>query len=287
MFYIQHHKDNFTNIDCSLNDENQENILTELITLQKNAGITRFISTHPDEDHLRGLECLDDKLKLVNFYCVKNKATKEEITSSFKRYCELRDSDNKAFHISKGCRRKWMNEDDEQRKSSGISILWPNLGNPDFQIALKTAEEGGSPNNISPIIQYSLEDGPIVLWMGDLETQFMEKIEKDLELPTGCIVFAPHHGRDSGKIPITLLEKMAPKLIVVGEAPSDQLTYYEGYNTITQNSAGDIILECETGKAHIFTSNDYDADFLDDYELPDHSHSYYVGTLNVGKNKKC
>lgn len=48
-------------------------------------------------------------MPLNNFYCVKNNATKEEETSGFKKYCELRDSEKKAFHIYKDCSRKWMN----------------------------------------------------------------------------------------------------------------------------------------------------------------------------------
>lgn len=36
-------------------------------------------------------------------------------------------------------------------------------------------------------------------------------------------VFAPHHGRKSGHIPSSLMDKLTPKLVVVGEAPSDEL----------------------------------------------------------------
>ena len=76
-----------------------------------------------------------------------------------------------------------------------------------------------------------------------------------------------------------MLQKMTPKIIVVGEAPSQHLHYYPGYNTITQNRAGDIVLSCEGSKVHIFTSEEYQVDFLD-YENKTFGDMNYLGTLN-------
>jgi beta-lactamase superfamily II metal-dependent hydrolase len=279
MFYINHGSDNFTIIDCCLDEDTEDHILAQVSALAKKKGITRFISTHPDEDHLQGLIELDKKIGIVNFYCVKNAATKPDESDDFIKYREFRDS-AKAFHIFKGCSRKWMNQSDEERKTSGIQILWPNAANEDFKKALKDAADGKSPNNISAVIKYSMEDEATFLWMGDLETSFMEAIENDITLPKVDILFAPHHGRESGRIPDAMLKKMNPKLIIVGEAPSEHLHYYPGYNTITQNSAGDIHFECKEGKVHIFTSNDYEVDFLDD-ENWSFVGFQYIGTLNL------
>jgi beta-lactamase superfamily II metal-dependent hydrolase len=277
MFYINHNSDNFTIIDCCIDDDTEDAILDEVVTLSKAKGITRFISTHPDDDHLRGLGLLDARIGILNFYCVKNSATKPEETDSFTRYCELRDS-NKAFYISKGCTRKWMNQEGDGRGSSGINILWPKLDNQYFKNALEDAAAGESLNNISAVFQYSLNGGATVLWMGDLEAEFMEAVEGALDLSAVDILFAPHHGRDSGKIPEPLLEKLNPKIIVIGEAPSEHLNYYDGYNTITQNTAGDIHFECNERKVHIFTSNKYEVYFLDDEEQ-NLKGFYYIGTL--------
>lgn len=251
MFAIRHASDSFTMIDCFLNDGNKDKILNEIKILAKDKTIKRFISTHPDYDHIGGLNILDDEMKILNFYCVENQAIKENTNNdenferSFERYCKLRDSD-KAFYIYKDCKRKWMNLSDDKRGSAGISVLWPKLDNPHFQQALKDANDKKSPNNISPIIQYSNGDFNF-LWFGDLETNFMEKIRDEVldELPNDSknsnIIFAPHHGRDSGKIPQSWLAKLKPYLIIIGEAPSENLNYYQGFNTITQNSAGDTI----------------------------------------------
>ena len=279
MFYVNHGSDNFTIIDCCINCDTEDEILDEIDTLSKNKGITRFISTHPDEDHIRGLIKLDNRINILNFYCVKNNATKADENDDFKHYRELHNSD-KAFYLYKGCSRRWMNKNNEERTSSGINILWPNTKNIHFQAALETTKEGNTPNNISPIISYSLNNGITALWMGDLESDFMESIQNDLDLEKINVLFAPHHGRDSGKVPESMLQILDPEIIVIGEAPSEHLNYYKNYNTITQNSAGHIIFKCETNKVHIFTSKNYGVDFLDD-ESQWLSDFYYLGTLNL------
>ena len=156
MFYVQHNSDNFTIIDCNLNAETASERIEELKLKSQYKGITRFVSTHPDQDHFGGIELLDEKMPIANFYVVKNKATKSEETESFKHYCKLRDDSAKAFYVSKGCTRKWMNQTDEVRGSSGINILWPDINNSDFKDALEACSEGGSPNNISTVVRYAL-----------------------------------------------------------------------------------------------------------------------------------
>lgn len=280
MIYINHNSKNFTLIDCCLGDDNKDRILAEVKALAGSNEITRFISTHPDDDHIAGLVALDDKIQIVNFYCVKNEATKDDVTEDFARYCALRDHEKHAFYIFKGCTRKWMNQSDETRGSSGINVHWPDPENQSFKDALQVAKDGGSPNNISPILTYSVDDGICIMWMGDLETEFMEDIAEHVSLPRAHILFAPHHGRDSGKVPQSLLDAINPSVIVIGEAPSEFLNYYSGYNTITQNSAGDITFECDGKKAHIFvSSDDYSVDFLDDEGKTGTDN--YIGTLNI------
>lgn len=275
-FYIRHGSDNFSIIDCNLTDERKDEIIDELNSQSSDKSIIRFISTHPDEDHIHGLESLDDSKKIVNFYCVKNKVAKQDETSSFKRYCELRDSE-KAFYIYKGCSRRWMNSDDDERKSSGINIHWPDLNDKYFKEELKLAEESGNPNNISPIISYSMGTVKFA-WMGDLETVYMENIYQNISLKNVTVLFAPHHGRKSGKIPEDFLKILNPKLVIIGEAPSKDLNYYKGYNTITQNSAGDITFDVDSDEIDIYVSNnDYEVDFLTNHSKK--AFNYYLGSL--------
>jgi len=281
MYYIKHGADSFTIIDCCMADDVRAEIIDEIITESRDKGVVRFISTHPDNDHILGLADLDDALGIRNFYCVQNEATKPEETADFKRYCDIRDDSEKTFYIRKGSSRKWLNESDAERGSAGINILWPDTSNEHYKAALQAAKEGQSPNNISCILSYKLEGGATMLWMGDLETEFMEKVEEDLQLRRADVLFAPHHGRHTGKVPAKWLDAIRPQIVVLGECPSDELDYYEGYNTLTQNSAGEIVFLCEAGKVHIYLSNhNYSVDFLDDEGKPD-TYGKYIGTLDV------
>uniref|UniRef100_E6Q5S0 Metallo-beta-lactamase domain-containing protein n=1 Tax=mine drainage metagenome TaxID=410659 RepID=E6Q5S0_9ZZZZ len=279
MFYIRHGSDNFSIIDCCLADESREDIVEEIKRASEDKGIVRFISTHPDEDHLRGLRYLDQRINLRNFYCTKNDVIKEDESEDFKHYCTLRDSE-KAFYIRRGRKRKWMNEDSDERGGSGISIVWPVVENENYKDALVLAEKGGSPNNTSAVIKYSLTNGATFLWMGDLETAFMEHIADAISWPKVDVVFAAHHGRSSGRIPHSILDQLEPRMIVLGEAPSRHLHYYGGYNTLTQNTLGDITFECKEGKVHVFVSEEgCEVEFLDDEGVTGGDH--YVGTLNL------
>lgn len=280
MFYIRHNSDNFTVIDCDLSADNANRIIAELKDVSAGVGISRFICTHPDEDHFGGLQLLDDAMPIANFYVVKNQAVKDEATVSFRRYCELRDS-KKAFYIYKGCSRKWMNRGDEVRGASGISILWPDLEDVHFKAALAACVAGDSYNNTSAVVRYQLINGASVMWLGDLETEFMDDIAGNIKLEKTTIVFAAHHGRLSGKIPDSWLKRLDPQIIVIGEAPARHLHYYTGYQTITQNRAGDITMECVGDKVHFYVSDrNYEEPNLDDLRLPN-TLGYYLGSLTV------
>ncbi len=254
MFYIKHGSDSFTIIDCDLSDENADRIIAELKEASRGRGIVRFICTHPDEDHFGGIERLDDAMPIANFYVVENLAVKDENTVSFKRYCQLRDG-SKAFYIHKDCSRKWLNLADEQRGAAGIEILWPDMSNVHFKKALAACDAGEGYNNTSAVIRYSVKGGASFMWLGDLETEFMESIKNDIKLEKTTVIFAAHHGRDSGKIPDSWLKVLKPQFIVIGEAPSRHLNYYTGYKRITQNQAWDITFDIVGDKVHVYSSN--------------------------------
>ena len=280
-FYIYHESDNFTIIDCNLVEDRRKEIINEIIDKSKDKKITRFISTHPDDDHFHGIEVLDEKKPIINFYCVKNAAIKDHETDSFKHYQELRDG-NKAFNLVKGCSRCWINKSNNERDSAGINILWPDIENIHYKKALYDAENGESPNNISIVACYSMKNSATFCWFGDLENSFMEDIYDDIDLRPSDIIFAPHHGRKSGHLPKSWLDDLKPKIIVVGEAPSKYLEYYNKFNTIKQNSAGDITFHCVGRKIHIYcSSSNYSEKFLDYHCMKNAFGGYYIGTLEI------
>lgn len=277
MFYIQHNTDSFTVIDCCLDEENQERIVKEIQQRSQGKGIKRFISTHPDEDHLKGIKYLDEHWGIVNFYCVRNKAIKKEETEDFKYYCKLREG---AYYLEKGCQRKWLNCEDNERGSSGIEFLWPDVNNSVYQEALERVKSGQGFNNISPIFTYSLEKNVKAMWMGDIEHDFLEKISDQVQWPEIDILFAPHHGRKSGTVPGNILKRLNPYIVVIGEAPSENINYYSNYNTIKQNSAGDIIFDCINNWVYVYASKDsycLDTSFLNHSLAEEAGYGKYLG----------
>jgi hypothetical protein len=289
MFYIRHNGDNFTMIDCCMCDDDESDIVKELKRESAGKDIVRFISTHPDDDHIRGLMHLHQQMNILNFYCVNSAATKKDgcWTEDFGQYCELRDDVKKAFYVYKGCSRKWMNQGDDEHNCAGINFLWPITDNSDYKDALKAAASGESPNNICPIFTYTLNEGVEAIWMGDLESSFQDKIKNQVTLPSVDVLFAPHHGRTSGKVISEWLERMAPNLVIIGEAPCDNLDYYAGYNTITQNSAGAVVLDCAGDSVHVYVSNsEYSVDYLEDENRPNAYGATYIGSMKVKAAEK-
>ena len=117
--------------------------------------------------------------------------------------------------------------------------------------------------------------------MGDVESDFMESLKEDwlkLDLESD-ILFAPHHGRNSGKIPEEILKHINPKIIVIGEAPSEKLNYYGSYNTITQNTAKDIWFDCNYNSVDVYAAGSISCDILNYCKLKIN----YQGTLTLNK----
>lgn len=288
MFYINHNSDSFTIVDCNYYDEYQRDLIFGSVkTLSSEKSIIRFISTHPDEDHIHGLNILDDIIGIRNFYVVKNQAIKEDETDSFKRYKSLRDDTNKAYYVYKNCQRKWLNKSSDEndkynRRASGIKFLWPDLSNENHQKALEKVKGGNNYNNISPIFTYKQEKGIKVMWMGDIETTFLEKIKGAIQWPEIDVLFAPHHGRKSGHVCSDVLKALSPQIVVIGEAPADELDYYNEYETIKQNSAGDITFICNGDKVDVYVENNeysYSVDSLYNNHMENNEHGKYLGTL--------
>lgn len=261
-FYISHSSNNFTLIDCYLKDGDdascrKEEIIHEIID-KSDERTCRFISTHPDNDHILGIEELDKRWPITNFYAVKNNIPSDKNDPSLSKYKELME--NKNFAIRKGIKRIWLNQNTDENGSSGLDFLWPVETNEKFKGELQKVAKGESPNNICCVLTYSIKHGAKYMWMGDLETDMQQEFFdtcKD-EIPQVDILFQPHHGRKSGAVPADLLKALAPKLIVIGNAPSGYIDYGDSQMTITQNSAGDIVFKNEGNEVHIFTTNEID-----------------------------
>lgn len=261
MFYIKHNSQNFTVIDCYLTEKDGRiKEITDEIGRESKGRIQRFISTHPDNDHIAGLEKLNITWPIINFYAVSNDIPQEEGNTSLDTYLFLKKEYNCPIH--RGLQRQFLNlkgttDSGEDYGSSGINFLWPDLNNQQFISAVKAVKAGESPNNICPIITYEAVNSATFMWMGDLETDMQQVFYNQYKnkIPQIDILFAPHHGRKSGEVPADLLKALSPKLIIIGDAPSEHIHYYDTDKTITQNTAGDICFDCRYHKVRIYTKN--------------------------------
>lgn len=263
MFYIQHCSNNFTVIDCYLIDGNginarKDEIIDE-IKRKSRGRICRFISTHPDRDHIRGIEILDNEWGIENFYAVSNNLPEDKTNISLTHYQRLLA--NKNYPIERGITRRWLNDFDvnspNDNGSSGIFFLWPDLSNEKFKDALSLVSTGKKVNNICPIFTYKISDGPTYMWMGDLETDMQQTYFDEFKdnIPKVDILFKPHHGRKSGAIPNELMDALRPQLVIIGNAPAEHIDYGNSKQTITQNTAGDIYFVNEGNEVHVYTKN--------------------------------
>lgn len=265
-FYIKHGSNNFTVIDCYLKDGDEVDcrkteIIEEIVSESKGR-VCRFISTHPDNDHIKGIEDLFDAWPTNNFYAVENERPANKADKSLSKYQQLLQDCN--YAIKKGIKRVWLNKEDDEKKtgSSGIFFHWPVLSNELFKETLRKVKESSanSPNNISCVFTYQVKEGAVFMWMGDLLKDMQEEYyEKEKgNIPHADILFHPHHGRLSSKVPSDLLDAINPQLIVIGNAPAEDLNYGDSRMTITQNTAGDIEFVIDREYIHVYTENEID-----------------------------
>ena len=61
-------------------------------------------------------------------------------------------------------------------------------------------------------------------------------------------------GAVAGRFPERMPDQMSPKILTIGEAPSEHLNYYDPWDKLTQNTAGDFAFDIRDDFVHVFTS---------------------------------
>ena len=227
--------------------------------------IFRYIQTHPDMDHMDGLDNLSKSVTILNFWDTQN--TKQQpfdisgnssgyLKKDWDCYQRLRKSLNnpKALFYYDGTANKYFAEDDNGvLKDDYFKILSPTRD------LLKAAEEAGDWNDSSYVILYCVQ-GRKILFCGDAGmgtiNHLLDKHKDDIS--NLDVLIAPHHGRDSDK-DFTFLDIMKPKLTLVGNAKCQNLAY-DKWNSrklehIQNNQGGDILIDIHDGEMHVSCSN--------------------------------
>ncbi len=209
--------------------------LTNPITYIKklNPGsVFRFISTHPHIDHLSGLDELNTKIGITNFWIIKNSFTQN--------LNELSDSQKKDWALYKKYR------DTKEHKLDNITVVRPTEGesntfwsedkitilSPNDSL-LEIADDKNNRNIMSYVLLIEYGGHKIILG-GDAEEDTWKYIyENHADLIKDVIILkASHHGRDSGYYQ-PAVKHMNPEytIISVGKKPdSDASNKYRQYS---------------------------------------------------------
>lgn len=220
--------------------------------------IWRFIITHPDMDHLDGIRDLYEEFSIPHTWDTdNNKSIKKENFGGgynyedWQFYEKLRAgkvNTTKRLALHSGDCGNFWNDD-------YIKVLCTT------KELLATANEAGDHNDASYVLLYTppKKNGGVwkILFAGDSHDGSWEHIlEKYSEEVSNIdILFAPHHGRDSGRN-YDFLKTLTPKITLLGNASSEHLAYEKYPDVrITNNQAGYVVMDVSEEQIAFYVKN--------------------------------
>jgi|JI61114DRNA_FD_contig_101_808330_length_1687_multi_2_in_0_out_0_2 competence protein ComEC len=246
---------------------NQKNYPVNPIEYLKKHSVTsvfRFILTHPDMDHMDGIEDFFDEFSPVNFWDTEN--TKELADFSSGRYQEsdwdfyIKHRDGvvqnpKRLTLYSGAKGKYFNEDENGNGGgNGITILAPT------KELMRNANLTEDWNDASYVILYQTE-GKKIIFGGDASDDtwnyLMENHKENIS--DIDLLIAPHHGRKSS-CSYDFLKIMKPKVTFFGNADKATHLAHDMFNNlglykITNNQGNCLIAELSNSTLNIFVTN--------------------------------
>lgn len=240
---------------------------TNPVAYCKSLGISnvfRFILSHPDMDHMDGIDQVARELGITNFWDSGARREKPDFSAGcpylekdWDRYVSIRDKKGSGVTVVSpldGMRFKFANQlEDGTGGGDGLHVLAPNkalLKDPDLEDDI---------NEGSYVILYRSVGGRILL-CGDAHDAAFEHIKENHSADVAGveIMLAPHHGRDSGRS-YDFLDYIKPKLTIIGCAPCQHIDYSQwsrrGLTVLTSNQAGNIVVESEKSGLVISVEN--------------------------------
>ena len=212
-----------------------ENPIAFLKAYYPNKSIHRYIQSHPDLDHRRGLSAfVSSRIGIVNMWDTEHQKVPEFQSdgdlADWGAYMQMRSGGNgvKVLQLYRGWSAAFWNKGEEPLDlGDGIQILSPT---PELAWA---AAESNSWNNLSYVLKVSYAGLDIVL-SGDAEKEAWDSIVGHYGSSLKCHVLkASHHGRDSGYHQ-EAVKLMSPEytIVSVGKKPSsDASNKYRQYTS--------------------------------------------------------
>lgn len=239
--------------------------LTNPITYYKDKignSVFRYIQTHPDVDHMRGLiDIPNNNINITNYWDTDNNKVITDFKDyvdkqNWQQYCRIKSGNlYKRLIYHQGDKNKYYNQDDLNGLGDGIYILAPTIHMTNL------ANEKDKPNLHSYVLWVKCYQRIIVLG-GDAENENWEEIFNKYGKNLKCdILKASHHGRDSGYHQASVAA-MRPEYTVVsvGSKPkTDASNKYRQYsdNVLSTRYCGNIIFEIY-GDGSIICETQYD-----------------------------
>lgn len=247
----------------------------------------RFILTHPDMDHLDGFDALCQEVGISVFWdngLRKEKPSFESgpyLEKDWNTYEKVRDNKREGVSVVgnlAGAKFEFANQGEPEGHGDCLDIIAPDAA------LVKAANESEDHNDGSYVIVYRSAGGRIV-FPGDSHDGTWEFVLKNYsaDVANCAVLIAPHHGRDSD-MSHDFLDTLKPGLTLFGYAESEHLAY-EAYNQrnllhITNNQAGNVVLETHSSGIDIFVEN---RKFAETFKAFDATRtccgSYFIGTL--------
>jgi beta-lactamase superfamily II metal-dependent hydrolase len=243
--------------------------------------IHRFILTHPDMDHMDGMQNLFSSIDVTNFWDtgVKREAPdfkkgkyNEDDWKFYQRLINNRVENVKVISPKAGEKGKYWSYDDEANNGKGdyLSIISPTS-------ELVSDCSYNNFNDASYVVVYRSSAGNVI-FAGDSKDGAWENILRDYKslVKNAAVLFAPHHGRDSSR-DWEFLDIVNPRVSFLGNAKSQHLGYKawqnRGLNYFTNNQCGNIRIDFEEKEVIISIENyDYANQYTkgNTYEIDDY-----------------
>lgn len=230
--------------------------------------IFRYVQTHPDMDHMDGIEALFDEFSPINFWDTDN--TKEMPSSSWqgslyresdwKFYKRLRDTkpddDPKRLTLYSGARGQYYNQgSDGTGGGDGLHILAPTK-----ELVAAANEVDEEYNRCSYVVLYRTGENRIV-FSGDSHDETWDHIleHHKADVTDIDLLIAPHHGRKSGRS-YKFLDTLTPTLTFFGNARSEHLAYdawrSRGLSIVTNNQANCMVVDASTKPMTLYVTHE-------------------------------
>jgi beta-lactamase superfamily II metal-dependent hydrolase len=214
--------------------------------------IFRYIQSHPDLDHMRGLAALENSgIAVLNFWDVANTRQwkpgedNENDKADWEAYQRYRAGQHATLlNLRRGSKNKYYNQNDDGTPGgNGLEILSPT---PEL---IRDFDEDKKRNNLSYILRYTVS-GRSIIFGGDGEQAAWGSVHAYYGAGLKCDALkASHHGRDTGYHQ-EAVKAMSPSVAIVsvGKKPdTDASAKYAQYCNEVASTRwyGDITLEID------------------------------------------